>query len=128
MRLVLHLHSQSSAGKMSKDNSNLDVESTDYEQRLQSELDPLIQRDAKLPTKQEAHAARAQFLALCWTMFLIGWTSSSTGPLLLRIQIFYDVSRHIRYSSDYFFNVSILQIGFETASWVFVLYRTVSDV
>lgn len=127
LRLVLHLHSQSSAGKMSKDNSNLDVESTDYEQRLQSELDPLIQRDVKLPTKQEAHAARAQFLALCWTMFLIGWTSSSTGPLLLRIQIFYDVSRHIRYSSDYFLTSLFFRSGLkQRLGYLFYIVRSVT--
>jgi hypothetical protein len=69
-----------------------DVESTtDHEQ--QSELDPLIQRDLKVPTKQEARVARAQFLALCLSMFVMGWTDGSTGPLLPRIQIFYDVSR-----------------------------------
>ena len=83
---------------MSKDNTNLDVESTGYGQRVHSELDLLIQRDVNVPTKQEAHVARAQFLALCWTMFMIGWTSSSSGPLLPRIQIFYDVSWPIRYS------------------------------
>lgn len=43
------------------------------------------------------------------------------------LQIFYDVSWPLRHSFDYFFNVSILQVGFETASWVFVLYCTVSD-
>ena len=78
---------------MLNDNTNLDVESTDHEQPLQSELDPLIQPDVKVvPSKQEMHVARAQFLTLCWTMFVMGWTNSSTGPLLPRIQIFYDVS------------------------------------
>ena len=74
--------------------TNLDVDSTDHEQRLgvQSELDPLIQRDEKGPTKKEQHVARAQFLALCWALFVVGWTDGSTGPLLPRIQIFYDVS------------------------------------
>lgn len=75
-----------------------DVESTDHEQRVQSELDPLIQRDVKVPTKQEAHVARAQFLALCWSLFVMGWTDGSTGPLLPRIQIFYSVSWLIGYS------------------------------
>jgi hypothetical protein len=75
---------------MFKDNTNLDVEPTDHEQ--QSELDPLVQRDVKVPTRQEAHVARAQFLALCSTMFLYGWINGSTGPLLPRIQIFYEVS------------------------------------
>jgi hypothetical protein len=55
-------------------------------------MDPLIQRDKKIPSKWEANVARVQFLALCWTMFVIGWTSGSTGSLLPRIQIFYDVS------------------------------------
>ena len=93
---------------MFKDNTNLDVEyveSTDHEQRAQSKLDPLIQRDVKALLKQEANMARAQFLALCWAMFVMGWTNSSTGPLLPRIQIFYDVSSlswPIHCSFDYF--------------------------
>jgi hypothetical protein len=111
---------------MFKDNTNQDVESTDHERR--SELDPLIQRDVKVPTKQEAHVARAQFFAICWSMFVTGWINGSTGPLLPRIQIFYNASWPLCYSFDYFFNVSILQVGFGTASWVFVLQRTVSDI
>jgi hypothetical protein len=77
---------------MFTDSTNMDVDSTDYEQRVQSELDPLIQRDEKGPTKKEERVARAQFLALCWALFVVGWTDGSTGPLLPRIQVFYDVS------------------------------------
>ena len=69
-----------------------DVESTCHEQQARCELDPLIQRDEKGPTKKEARIARAQFLALCWALFVIGWTDGSTGPLLPRIQNVYDVS------------------------------------
>ena len=69
-----------------------DVDSTDYEQRVQSELDPLIQRDEKGPTKKEERVARAQFFALCWALFVVGWTDGSIGPLLPRIQVSYDVS------------------------------------
>jgi hypothetical protein len=35
--------------------------------------------------------ARIQFFALCWTLFLLGWSDSSTGPLLPRIQSVYHV-------------------------------------
>lgn len=35
--------------------------------------------------------ARIQFFALCWTLFLAGWSDSSTGPLLPRIQSVYHV-------------------------------------
>ena len=77
---------------MFTDTTNLDVDSTDYEHRIRSELDPLIQRDEKKPTIKEERVARAQFLALCWALFVVGWTDGSTGPLLPRIQIFYDVS------------------------------------
>ena len=59
-------------------------------------MDPLIRResqcDARVPSKQEARVARAQFVTLCWTMFTIGWTIGSTGPLLPRIETYYDVS------------------------------------
>jgi len=70
----------------------------DFEQaRVQtlSELAPLIcpvQQDVEIPTRKEARTARAQFLALCWSLFLIGWTDGSIGPLLPRIQKFYHVS------------------------------------
>ena len=70
----------------------VDVESTGHQQRVQSEQDPLIQHVVKVLSKQEANVARAQFLAICWSMFVGGWTNSSTGPLLPRIQLFYDVS------------------------------------
>ncbi|KAF8474505.1 MFS general substrate transporter [Russula ochroleuca] len=36
--------------------------------------------------------ARIQFFALCWTLFLAGWSDSSTGPLLPRIQSAYHVN------------------------------------
>ena len=68
------------------------IESTHQEELARSELDPLIQRDEKRPTKKEERVARAQFLALCLSLFVVGWTDGSTGPLLPRIQIFYDVS------------------------------------
>ena len=69
-----------------------DVESTHHEQMARSELDPLLPRDEKIPTKKKERVARAQFLALCWALFVVGWTDGSTGPLLPRIQVFYDVS------------------------------------
>ena len=75
-----------------------------------SELDPLLQRDEKGPTKKEARIARAQFLALCWALFVIGWTDGSTGPLLPRIQNFYDVSCR--------FLLIIFQPHMNSADWV----------
>ena len=117
---------QSTSEKMFTDSTNLDVDSTDYERCIQTELDPLIQRNEKGPTKKEARIARAQFLALCWVLFVVGWIDGSTGPLLPRIQSFYDVSW--RFSLRLFFNLLwILQIGFGTVSWVFMLQCTVSD-
>ena len=74
---------------MFTDSTNLDVDSTDHEQSV---LDSLVQRDKKGLSKKEERVARAQFLALCWTLFVVGWTDGSTGPLLPRIRIFYDVS------------------------------------
>ena len=43
---------------------------------------------------------RIQFFALCWTLFLAGWSDSSTGPLLPRIQNVYHVLflLHARYT------------------------------
>ena len=109
----------------------VDVESTDHhQQRVQSEQDPLIQHVVNVPSKQEANVARAQFLAICWSMFVAGWTNSSTGPLLPRIQLFYDVSSLSwpLFLLTIFQNISILQVGLGAASWLFVLLRTVSDI
>ena len=105
------------------------VDSTDYEQRVQSELDPLIQRDEKGPTVKEERVARAQFLALCWALFVVGWTDGSTGALLPRIQIFYDVSFNLAFLSILtVLTYPTLQVGFGTVSWVFILQCIVSDV
>ena len=109
----------------------VDVESTDHhQQRVQSEQDPLIQHVVNVPSKQEANVARAQFLAICWSMFVAGWTNSSTGPLLPRIQLFYDVSSLSwpLFLLTIFQNISILQVGLGAASWLFVLLRTVSYI
>ena len=76
---------------MITDGTNPDVESTDHDPHLQTELDPLLAKVVNVPTKQETRSARAQFLALCWALFIIGWNDGSTGPLLPRIQEFYDV-------------------------------------
>ena len=109
--------------------ANNAVESTHHEQLARSELDPLIQRDEKGPTKGEERMARAQFLALCWTLFVVGWTDGSTGPLLPRIQIFYDVSWGSLFLwRFFFFQRPILKVGFGTVSWVFVLQCTVSGL
>jgi hypothetical protein len=78
---------------MHKGSANKDID-MDYELGAHSELELFMpmQLEVKIPTRKEALTARAQFLALCWSLFLIGWTDGSTGPLLLRIQEFYDVS------------------------------------
>ena len=78
--------------KMTADSTCLDVESTDHDQHSRSELDNLLGNELKVLTNQEDRSARAQFLALCWALFVIGWFDGSTGPLLPRIKKFYDVS------------------------------------
>ena len=81
-----------------------DVESTVHDQCAHSELDPLLANDSKkVLTKQEARSARAQFLALCWALFVIGWCDASTGPLLPRIQKFYGVGWPSAIPFDYLF-------------------------
>lgn len=42
-------------------------------------------------TDKQRTLGRAQFLAICWALFLSGWTDGSTGPLLPRIQAVYKV-------------------------------------
>ena len=79
---------------MPKDSTDrIDDYPTDHEDGEQIELQQFIptQHDLKVPTRMEARTARIQFLALCWSLFLMGWFSGSTGPLLPSIQKSYDV-------------------------------------
>lgn len=55
-----------------------------------NERTPLVQSDKLLSKKQERKAS-IQFLALCWSLFVLGWTDGTVGPLLPRIQQVYDV-------------------------------------
>ena len=113
---------------MTADSTSLDVESTDHDQHGRSELDPLLGNESKVLTKQEARSARAQFLALCWALFVIGWFDGSTGPLLPRIPKFYDVNWPLFLLTIFSqCHDLILQVGFKTVSWIFVLGSTVSD-
>jgi len=57
------------------------------EKRSVANVDVDVSKTSKHPTLR----ARIQFLSLCWTLFLIGWSDASTGPLLPRLQSNYDV-------------------------------------
>jgi len=50
-----------------------------------------LRSEASVPRQKMARLARIQFLTLCWTLFLIGWNDSSTGPLIPRIREHYNV-------------------------------------
>ena len=43
-------------------------------------------------TPKQAAKERIQFLALCLSIFLVGWNDGTTGPLLPRVQSVYRVS------------------------------------
>ena len=80
---------------MPKDSLNRMDDSTDSEdggEQIELEQFIHIEHDVKIPTRKEARTGRVQFLALCWSLFLMGWISGSTGPLLPSIQKSYDVS------------------------------------
>ena len=47
----------------------------------------------------ENRVARHQFLALCLSLFLIGWNDGSIGPILHRIQEYYDVRTFFHHAS-----------------------------
>lgn len=46
-------------------------------------------------TKKQKRAGNIQYLALLFSLFMLGWNDGSTGPLLPRIQAVYGV-RHTR--------------------------------
>ena len=94
-------HSQSISGQMKDGTNRMDDDSTDPEDGVQIELQQFIhtEHDVKIPTRKEARTARLQFLALCWSLFLMGWISGSTGPLLPSIQKSYDVSKPTFFST-----------------------------
>uniref|UniRef100_A0A8H7Y664 Major facilitator superfamily (MFS) profile domain-containing protein n=1 Tax=Psilocybe cubensis TaxID=181762 RepID=A0A8H7Y664_PSICU len=79
---------------------------------IPTERDPLLVKKASLslsstPTlsKAQKRAGIVQFLALCWSLFMIGWNDGSIGPLLPRIMQVFDVN-------------------YGTVSWIFVLTCT----
>ena len=78
---------------MLKSKNHTNDDSADLEGSAQTELQPLIQHDVKIPTRKQARTARIQFLALCWCLFLLGWLVGGTGPLLPSIQKSYGVSQ-----------------------------------
>ena len=123
-------HSQSTSGQMPKDSKNriLDDYPADHELGEQIELEQFIptQHDLKIPTRKEARTARVQFLALCWSLFLMGWFSGSTGPLLPSIQNSYDVCEPAIIFFSTFSLLRIIQVGFGTVSWIFVFGSAVS--
>ncbi|KAF8637248.1 hypothetical protein AX17_002959 [Amanita inopinata Kibby_2008] len=52
-----------------------------------------VEHPASRPlTRKQISTARAQFLTVCLSLFLVGWNDGSTGPLLPRIQRVYHVS------------------------------------
>jgi hypothetical protein len=51
-------------------------------------------------TREQKNKAHVQFLALCWTLFLIGWNDGTTGPLLPRIQLVYNVRSCFKHADD----------------------------
>jgi hypothetical protein len=112
---------------MFKDSTNLNVESTASEQCVQSELEPLIRCHENVPTNKETCVARAQFLALCWALFVIGWTDGSTGPLLPRIQKFYDVGWPIPLTV-FFFQPSITFCRLDSKRCLGYLFCNVQSV
>ena len=123
-------HSQSStSGQMPKDSTDrIDDYPTDHEDGEQIELQQFIPtpHDLRVPTRMEARTARIQFLALCWSLFLMGWFSGSTGPLLPSIQKSYDVCEPTSIFFSTFSVPRIIQVGFDTVSWLFVLGSAVS--
>ena len=50
---------------------------------------PIVPSSAIL--KRQKIKGRIQFAALCWSLFLVGWSDACTGPLLPRIQEVYHV-------------------------------------
>ncbi|TFK72081.1 MFS general substrate transporter [Pluteus cervinus] len=51
-----------------------------------------VAEDSELPmTKYQLRRSRLQLGALCWGMFLLGWTDGTTGPLLPKIKSVFDV-------------------------------------
>ena len=86
-----HVHSTQSVQKNSQaeeiELSEVNARPTPSEEVKRSVVDVDVSKTSKRRTSR----ARIQFLSLCWTLFLIGWSDASTGPLLPRLQINYHV-------------------------------------
>jgi fucose permease len=80
---VSQTRSQSDVAISSKRDSRT-CETPDKRDQSQNTLTSARRRNEKL-------LSRLQFLTLCWTLFLLGWNDSSTGPLIPRIREVYGV-------------------------------------
>ncbi|KAF8813139.1 MFS general substrate transporter [Phlegmacium glaucopus] len=62
-------------------------------QPLTNEINRAVSDNANVPSaaslQSQKSLSRIQFMTLCWTLFLAGWSDGSTGPLLPRIQEVY---------------------------------------
>jgi hypothetical protein len=68
-----------------------DVEQQQQQQqrrRRPAELETIV---SVVPSKDSKRIANIQFVALCLTLFVVGWNDGTTGPLLPRIQAVYHV-------------------------------------
>ena len=67
------------------------------EDGLHSETSPLLlpvnrgKNAAEVPTPKQERAARWHIVVLCWSLFLIGWSDASAGPLLPSIMETFNV-------------------------------------
>lgn len=56
--------------------------------------EPTLQKVEEVNILYTNWGAHVQYMAVCWAVFLIGWNDGTTGPLLPRIQAYYQVSLH----------------------------------
>jgi hypothetical protein len=67
------------------------IELAEVKTEPQSRDNKEVQVSSSETSKSFTFRARIQFFSLCWSLFLLGWSDSSTGPLLPRIQSYYHV-------------------------------------
>ena len=68
------------------------LEATD-EIKEKASSNPVTDVPSSALLKSQKIRGRIQFGVLCWSLFLLGWSDGTTGPLLPRIQEVYHVSR-----------------------------------
>ncbi len=101
----LSIHSVRRPEHASPSSKELPVETLEAKSSLK--MDASLKSETFVPRQKMVRLARIQFLTLCWTLFLIGWNDSSTGPLIPRIREHYNVKEEDHHKTCLYLTIDL---------------------